>query len=255
MGRQPDTERVEGRNAVFELLSAGRPVSLVRIAKGFKSGDALDRIKRAAEEAGVPVELVPRHALDHDSEHGSHQGVMAYASPFAYVPIEQVLAASATDARSLILALDHVTDPVNLGAVVRTADAVSAAAVLVPATRSASMTPAAMKAAAGAAEHVAVCRETNLVRALDAAKASGYWVVGASEHAAGVVWDTELPQRAVIVLGSEGTGLARLTEKTCDMLVSVPTGGHVGSLNVSAAAAVLAFEWMRQGRAGEGDRG
>lgn len=246
MSRHLDAEKVEGRNAVAELIAAGRRVLLVRIVDSGRRDGPLEDIRRAAEKAGIPVETVQKRELDRESDRGAHQGVIAYAEAFAYAHLHDVLAGAAQETSSLILALDHVTDPANLGAVVRTADAVGAAGVVVPAVRAASMTASALKAAAGAAEHVAVCRETNLVRALDAAKAAGYWVVGASEHAELDVWSAELPERAVLVLGSEGSGLARLTEKTCDLLVRIPAVGHVGSLNVSAAAAVLAFEWRRR---------
>lgn len=248
-----DAERVEGPNAVAGLLAAGRRVLLVRIVESGRRDGPLEDIRRAAEKAGVPVETVARRELDRESERGAHQGVIAYAQGFSYTPLGELLRSTADDARSLILALDHLTDPSNLGAVVRTADGVGAAGVLVPSVRAASMTSSALKAAAGAAEHVAVCRETNLVRALDEAKSAGYWVVGASEHAEQGLWEADLPDRMVLVMGSEGTGLARLTERTCDLLVRIPLVGHVGSLNVSAAAAVLAFEWLRRNPA-IGDR-
>ena len=180
------------------------------------------------------------------SERGAHQGVIAIVEPFRYTPIEEVLARAAEKPASLLIALDHVTDPGNLGAVVRTADVVGADAVIVPKDRAAAMTPSALKAAAGAAEHVPVCREANLVRALERCKEAGYWVVGASERAERFVWDAPIDGRIVLVLGAEGTGLARLTERACDLLVSLPVCGHVSSLNVSAATAVLAYEWVRR---------
>ena len=148
----------------------------------------------------------------------------------------------------LLVALDHVTGPGNLGAVVRTADAVGAACVLIAKDRSAEMSPGALKAAAGAAEHLPVCREPNLARALAACKDAGYWVAGASEHAEQLAWEAPLTGRIALVLGNEGTGLSRLVERDCDMLVRLPVTGTVGSLNVSAAAAVLAYEWLRRSR-------
>ncbi len=214
-----------------------------------KDTGPLDRIARLAEEAGVPVERVPRRELDRDSERGAHQGAIALAEPFGYAQLGQVLERHADDVDSLIVALDHVTDPGNLGAVVRTADAVGAACVLIAKDRSAEMTPSALKAAAGAAEHLPICREPNLARALAACKEAGYWVAGASEHAEQLAWDAPLSGRIVLVLGAEGTGLSRLVERDCDMLVRLPITGSVGSLNVSAAAAVLAYEWLRRRQA------
>jgi 23S rRNA (guanosine2251-2'-O)-methyltransferase len=172
------------------------------------------------------------------------------AEPFRYTELAEMLRRVPAPAPSLLLCLDHVTDPGNLGAVVRTADAVGADGVIVPKDRAAEMTPGAFKAAAGAAEHVAIAREPNLPRALEACKESGYWVAGASEHATTLAWDAPLEGRLVLVLGAEGSGLSRLVERTCDLLVRLPIaeGGVVGSLNVSNAAAVLAYEWARRGR-------
>lgn len=239
-------DRVEGRNAVSETLSSGRSVKLLYLLEGVRPGDSLDAIRTAAGAAGVQIEMVSRRELDRMSERGAHQGVIAIVEPFRYTPIEEALARAAEKPASLLIALDHVTDPGNLGAVVRTADVVGADAVIVPKDRAAAMTPSALKAAAGAAEHVPVCREANLVRALERCKEAGYWVVGASEQAEGLVWDAPMDGRIALVLGAEGTGLARLTERACDLLVSLPVRGHVSSLNVSAATAVLAYEWVRR---------
>jgi 23S rRNA (guanosine2251-2'-O)-methyltransferase len=239
-------DQVEGRHAVEELLRSGRRVRSVRLLDTpGKDGEPLTRIAELAAQAGVLVERVPRRQLDRDSERGAHQGVIAIAEQFAYTPLAEVLARHAEDTESLLLALDHVTDPGNLGAVVRTADATGAAAVLIAKDRSAEMTPGALKSAAGAAEHMAVCREPNLSRALEACKEAGYWVAGASEHAEQLAWDAPLSGRLVVVLGAEDTGLSRLVERGCDMLVRLPIVGSVGSLNVSAAAAVLSYEWLR----------
>jgi 23S rRNA (guanosine2251-2'-O)-methyltransferase len=240
------TDRVEGRNAVRELLASGRRVQRLRVLDGLRAGDPLGDIVKTAKAAGVPVESASRSQLDRDSARRAHQGVIAYVEAFDYTPLADVLARGAERDSSLIVALDHVTDPGNLGAIVRTADVVGADGVLIPKDRSAAMTEGAYKAAAGAAEYVAVAREPNLNRALEECKTRGYWIVGASEHAETLVWDAPLEGRIVLVLGAEGEGLARLTERTCDLLVALPVFGRVASLNVSAAAAVLAYEWRRR---------
>jgi 23S rRNA (guanosine2251-2'-O)-methyltransferase len=147
---------------------------------------------------------------------------------------------------SLVIVLDHVNDPGNLGAVVRTAEVVGAAAVIIPKDRAAAMTPSALKAAAGAAEHLPICRESNIAQSLSLLKQAGYWVVGASEKANTDAWDAPLEGRIALVMGAEGSGLARLTERECDLLVRLPVRGRVSSLNVSAATAVLAYEWLRR---------
>lgn len=240
---------VEGRNAVIEALRAGVPLRRVLVAEGLKPDSGIEEIERRARERHVKFERTARRELDRISERGAHQGVIAEAAPFAFTPLEQVLSAIESDTASLVIALDHVTDPGNFGAVVRTAEVVGAAAVLVPERRSAAITPAAWKAAAGALAHVPVVRETNLVRALGRLKDARFWVAGASEHADQDVWTAPLEGRLVLVMGSEGEGLSRLTAETCDFLVRLPQIGSVGSLNVAQATTALAYEWMRRVRA------
>lgn len=240
-------DRIEGRHAVEEVLRSGRHVASLRVldTSAADAGPLAD-ILAMARRADIPVQRTSRRELDRLSERGAHQGVMAEVEPFRYTPLATVLSRTAGASESLLLAMDHITDPGNLGAVVRTADVVGAAGVIIAKERSAEMTPSAYKASAGAAEHVPVCRETNLVRALEACKEAGYWVAGASEKAESLVWDAPLEGRIVLVLGSEGTGLSRLVERTCDLMVRLPVTGVVGSLNVSNAAAVLAYEWRRR---------
>jgi len=240
---------LEGRNAALEALRAEMPLKRILIAEGTKPDRTLDEIARRAGHADVPVESVPRRELDRMSERGAHQGVIAEASPYRYAALADVLRSTQGQEASLVIALDHVTDPGNLGAVARTAEVVGAACVLVQKRRSAAVTAAAWKSAAGALAHVAVAQEPNLVRALEALKSAGYWVAGASEHATQSVWEAPLEGRIVLVMGSEGEGLSRLTLETCDFLVSLPQAGKVGSLNVAQATTALAYEWLRRGKA------
>ncbi len=149
--------------------------------------------------------------------------------------------------RSLVVVLDHITDPGNLGAVARSVEAVGASGLVIPAKRSAEVGQVARKAAAGALEHLRVAKVANLSRALDELKQAGYWVAGASEHATESVWEARLDDRLVLVMGAEGSGLSRLVSEHCDFLVSLPMAGRVGSLNVAQAATVLAYEWLRRG--------
>jgi 23S rRNA (guanosine2251-2'-O)-methyltransferase len=237
---------IEGRNSVLEALRAAMPLEEIMFAEGTKPDRALDEIERRAREARVRVSSVPRRELDRQSERGAHQGVIARAAGFAFTPLADIVRATDGTADALIIALDHVTDPGNLGAVARTAEVVGAAGVLVQSRRSAAITPAAWKAAAGALAHVPLVRETNLVRALVALKEAGFWVAGASERAEQSVWEAPLEGRIVLVMGSEGKGLARLTRETCDFLVSLPQAGRVGSLNVAQAATAISYEWLRR---------
>jgi 23S rRNA (guanosine2251-2'-O)-methyltransferase len=174
-----------------------------------------------------------------------HQGIVAEVDPYPYADPGSLL--SADDA--LVVALDGVQDPRNLGATCRAAEAAGAAGVVIPSRRSAQVTAAAVKAAAGATEHLAIARVTNLVRWLEAAKGAGAWVHGADAAAATPYTDADLRGRAVLVLGGEGKGLRRLVGERCDLVVSIPLAGAVASLNVATAAAVLLFEAVRQRRA------
>ena len=237
---------IEGRNAVVEALRAGMPLQRVLLAEGTKPDRTLDEIARRADEAGVSVVRAPKRDLDAKSERGAHQGVVAEAAPYSYASLDAVLARTEGKARSLIIALDHVTDPGNLGAIVRTAEVVGADGVLVANRRAAAVTPAAYKASAGALAHVSLAQEANLVRSLTKCKQAGYWIAGASEHAEQTVWEAALEGRLVLVMGSEGEGLARLTRETCDFLVRLPQAGKVGSLNVAQATTAIAYEWLRR---------
>lgn len=240
-------EAIEGRNAVAEALRAGRRVTRVLIAEGVKPHPTLDEIRRRAEAAGARVEFVPRRELDALSARGSHQGVVAYAEAFAFTPLAGVIDVGRAAPRSLIVALDHVTDPGNLGAVARTCEAVGAHGLVVPKDRSATVTAVAEKAAAGALSYLPIAQVPNLVQALRALQDAGYWVAGADEGASADVWDAPLDDHLVLVAGAEGSGLSRLTRETCDFLVRLEIVGKVGSLNVAQAVTALSYEWLRRG--------
>ncbi|PKQ15895.1 MAG: 23S rRNA (guanosine(2251)-2'-O)-methyltransferase RlmB [Actinobacteria bacterium HGW-Actinobacteria-7] len=242
--------QIEGRNAVIEALRAGMPLKKVFLAEGTGPDRGLEEIERRARESGLAVVRAGRVELDKMSERGAHQGVIARAAEFGYTPIEHVVGAVEGRPSALIIALDHITDPGNLGAVARTAEVVGAAAIVVQKKRSAAITPAAWKSSAGALAHVPLVQEANLVRALGIFKQEGFWVAGACEDAEQTAWDAPLEGRLVLVMGSEGEGLARLTKEACDFLVSLPQAGKVGSLNVAQATTALAYEWLRREAAG-----
>ena len=237
---------IEGRNAVLEALRADVPIKRVLIAEGTKPDRSLDEIARRASSAGADVVRAPKRELDAKSERGAHQGVLAEAAPYRFASLDDVLAAAKGKDDALIIALDQVTDPGNLGAIVRTAEVVGADGVLIAKRRSAAVTPAAYKSSAGALAHARLAQESNLVRSIERCKEAGFWVAGASEHAEQTVWDAPLSGRIVLVMGSEGDGLARLTRETCDYLVRLPQAGKVGSLNVAQATTAIAYEWLRR---------
>lgn len=234
---------VVGLHPVRELLRAGRPVRRLAVAEGRTGAEVLDDVLALAAQAGVPVDHVGRDDLDTRAEGLVHQGVVATAPPFAYADLDEVL--DRTEAGGevpLLVALDGVTDPHNLGSVCRTAEAVGAHGVVVPSRRAAPVTPVAEKAAAGALAHLPVVRVTNLVRSLAAIANRPVWSLGLdADGPAEVAASHLLTEPLVLVVGAEGRGLARLTRDSCDQLVRLPMRGRVGSLNASVAAAVALY--------------
>ena len=234
---------VIGLHPVRELLRADRPVRRVTVASGRSDSAVLDELLALAQAAGVPVDRVGRDELDTRAEGLVHQGVVAVAPAFPYAELDAVLgAAEDAGATPLLVALDGVTDPHNLGSICRTAEAVGAHAVVVPARRSASVTPVAEKAAAGALAHLPVVQVTNLVRTLEAIADRPVWSLGLdAEGDVEVAASHLLTDPLVLVVGAEGGGLSRLTRERCDQLVHLPMRGRVGSLNASVAAAVALY--------------
>ncbi len=244
------SDLVEGRNAVIETLRSGVSVRRVFISRGAKAGGAMAEIERLARESDVRIEHVERTALDRMSDHGAHQGVIAEVAAFEFAALSMSLHRIGDAPRSLVLVLDHVTDPGNLGAIVRSAEVAGVDAVVVPSRRTAAVNAVTHKASAGALTHLPLVQETNVARAIESLQAAGYWVAGADGAADTSVWDAEMDGRLVVVLGAEGEGLSRLVKEKCDFLVRIPVAGRVDSLNVAQAATVLAFEWVRRGPRG-----
>jgi len=240
-------EVIEGRNAVVEALRSAQALEAVLIAEGTRANPVVDEIRTRARAAGIPVREVARAELDRLSARGAHQGVIARAAAFRYAELDTVLHTTRQRDRSLVVVLDHVTDPGNLGAAVRSVEVAGGDAVIVPRVRAASIGPVAHKASAGATSYLPIVQVTNVAQALERLKEDGYWVAGADERATEDLWHAPLGGRLAIVLGAEGSGLARLTRERCDFLVSIPVAGRVSSLNVAQAASVLAFEWVRRG--------
>lgn len=240
-------ETIEGRNAVLEALRSGVSLRRILLAEGLKPNPAVEEIRRRAADAAVEVREVPRHVLDRESVRGAHQGVMAEAEPFRYADIADVVRTHRDDARSLVVVLDHITDPGNLGAIIRSVEVAGGHAVVIPKERSASIGPVAHKASAGATAYLPVAQVSNIANTLGQLQDQGYWVAGADERGEQTLWDAPLEGRIALVLGAEGSGLSRLTRERCDFLVSIPVGGRVSSLNVAQAASVFAFEWVRRG--------
>ena len=231
-------EIVYGVRPVIEALKSPRR-DVFEVLQSSENGD----VEGAASTSGVPVKRVPKARIEELARGGAavHQGVVARVEPYPYSGLDEILA----DPEPLVVVLDGVTDPRNLGAVLRAADGAGASGVVVPKDRAAGVTPVAVKASAGASEHVRVARETNLRRAVDGMKKTGVWAYAA--EAGGMPYaGTDLSGPVALVLGSEGRGVRRLVREGCDGTVSIPMLGAVSSLNVSVAAAVLLYEARRQ---------
>ncbi len=247
-----------GRHPVLEALrSRARPIEEVLV-----EAEARDRhgdILALARQAGVRCSRVPRAALNGLAGTGHHQGVVARVAPREYAELEDLLAIARTKGEpALFLALDQVQDPGNVGNLLRTAEALGVHGALVPRHQAAGLTPHVVRAAAGALEHLPVARVGNLGQALERLKQEGCWVVGAvAEGPAAMArraqapWTVDLRGPLVLVLGSEGRGIRPLVARICDVLVSIPLHGRVGSLNVAAAGAALLYEARRQRAAGD----
>jgi 23S rRNA (guanosine2251-2'-O)-methyltransferase len=241
--------QLEGKHAVLEALRSGMRLERLFLLSGAKPDRILAEITRRAAQQDTLVEQVARRDLDRMSERGSHQGLIAVAAPFSFTPLTALIASFAPEEARLVVVLDHLTDPGNVGAIARSAEVGGAAGLVMARTRAAALTPAAHKAAAGAFAHLPVAEVTNIARALEALKQAGFWVAGASEHATTLAWDSALSGNIALVLGAEGTGLSRLVAERCDFLVKLPQVGQVASLNVAQAACALMYEWRRQNRA------
>jgi len=239
----PEDEHIlAGRNPIREALKAGRPVEKLLAAEGELSG-AAQEIVRLAREAGAVVQKVERSRLD--AIYPAHQGMLAYVAAVPYVELEDILsAAEAKGEDPFIILLDGITDPHNLGAIVRSAECAGAHGVVIPERRAAGLTPAAAKAAAGALNHMPIARVKNLNRVIEALKQRGVWVVGTAMDGEDAL-SADLSGPVALVIGSEGEGISRLTLEKCDRTISLPMKGKIESLNASVAAGILMYEIVR----------
>jgi 23S rRNA (guanosine2251-2'-O)-methyltransferase len=229
-----------GIHPVLEALRAHRPLERVLIAKGI-SGPRIEEIVALCRELAIPVRFEPRDALDRMAGSAVHQGVVALGAAQRHADLDELL----EHARMLVV-LDGVEDPHNLGAIVRTAHAAGADAIIVPERRAAGLTETVSKAAAGALEHLPVARVTNISRTLEDLKKRGFWIYGLDERGRDDYDRVEYTEPAVMVLGGEGKGLHDLVRRHCDFLVRIPLAGKISSLNVSVAAGIVLFEWKRR---------
>ena len=236
-----------GRHAVVEAIKAGRGINRILLADGLR-GPSVHELRDLARENGVTVDVVSRAKLDAAVPEGvRHQGVLAYVAPVAYVAVEEIIAAARERGEDpLLLLLDGIEDPQNLGALLRTADAAGVHGILLPRRHSVPLTETVARVSAGALEYVPVARIGNIAQTMRALKEQGFWIAGADMAGEEMYDRANLTGALVLVIGSEGRGMSRLTRDLCDFTVRLPMHGKINSLNASAAGAILMYEALRQ---------
>lgn len=235
------TIRISGYNTVLEKIKAGNPVSEIYLQKG----SSHQEIELAAAKAGVPIRYMEKEEMDRYTD-DRHQGVIAVAKAYQYAEIDDILAvAAANDEPPFVILLDQITDPHNLGAIIRTAHQAGCHGVIIPERRSAPITEVVARTSAGAIEYLPVAQVTNLNQTIDYLKKKGLWIAGADMNGQ-IMYEADLKGALGIVIGSEGEGISRLTAEKCDFMVSIPMFGQVDSLNASVSAGILIYEALRQ---------
>ena len=239
-------EIIEGRNAVIEALRAGRTIDKIYISRG-ETDKTLGHIASKARDAGIVVTECDRRKLDFMSQTHAHQGVIAVCAVREYCSVDDIFDIAADRGEDpFIIVCDEISDPHNLGAIIRSAECAGAHGVIIPKRRSAGATAIVDKASAGAAEHMAIARVANLPAAIKELKDRGVWIYGTAADGEKDLWHTDFSGAVALVIGSEGDGMGRLVRENCDFIVSLPMKGQVSSLNASAAAAITMYEILRQ---------
>ena len=245
---EENENQLEGRNALTEALRSGRTIDKVFIAAG-DTDRALQHLAAQAKDAGAVVVPVDRRKLDMMSTTRSHQGVIALAAAREYYTIDDILETAAERGEApLIIICDELSDPHNLGAILRSAECAGAHGVIIPKRRSVGLTATVAKASAGAVEYIKVAKVTNINAAMEELKEKGVWIFGTAAEGSVPMYQADLTGPAAIVIGNEGDGMSQLVRKNCDMLLSIPMKGQISSLNASAAASILLYEAVRQRR-------
>lgn len=239
-------EIIIGRNSVAEALKSGRPINKILIAKGERSG-SMREIIGTARKQGLVVQEVEPAKLDDLAKGQRHQGLAALAAPVAYASVEDILAKAREQGQPpFLVLLDELEDPHNVGAILRTADAAGVHGVLMPKRRSCPLSSTVAKTSAGAVEYVPVARIGNIAQTLEQLKKAGLWIVGADMDGDKNYYEADLTGPIVVVVGSEGRGMGRLTKEQCDFVVRIPMRGEINSLNASVACSLMLYEVLRQ---------
>lgn len=239
------SDKIIGRNPISEAVKSGREIDKIIVKKGEIEGSLLPIIKKA-RQAGIPVIEADKHKLDALADGGNHQGVVAFCASHEYASVDDILnSAREKGSEPFVIVLDKITDPHNLGSILRTANCAGADGVIIPKRGGVGLNETVAKTSAGAIEYVPVAKVTNIAQTIEKLKKEGLWAVGA-EAGGDVMYDTDLTGPVALVIGSEGEGISRLVKEKCDFLCEIPMYGNVNSLNASVAAAVMMYEVVRR---------
>ena len=243
--KEENENQFEGKNAVWELVRSGREIEKIYVAKGSVQG--VGHIIAKARESGVVIQECDKRKLDQMSTTGSHQGIIAIGSSVEYKTVEDILAfAAAKGEKPVIVLCDGITDPHNLGAIIRSAEVSGAHGVVIPKRRSAGLNAACAKAAAGALEYLPIAKVSNISGTLDSLKKMGLFAFAADMDGEKTIYESDFSLPCALVIGSEGTGISAIVKERCDFIVNIPQRGNIPSLNASNAAAIMLYEVLRQ---------
>lgn len=236
-----ESGRLEGKNPVLEALKADHAINRIYIEKDLKD-PVLEKIYAVARSKGIVVTYLEKAKMDQMAETRNHQGVIADVAPYSYAEVDDILEkANSLGQPPFVFILDGITDPNNLGSIIRTAECAGVHGIILPKRRSASLTPVVAKVAAGAAEHIPIARVTNLTRTIQDLKDKGLWIAGADVAGETSYYKYDFQRPLAVVIGSEGEGISRLVRENCDVLIRIPMYGEINSLNAAVAAALIAF--------------
>lgn len=239
-------EKLAGVNSIMEALKGRRRVHKIFIQEG-RQGKKIEELLGLARRKGVFIQEIEKERLNQMYRTGNHHGIIAQVDSYEYSSIEEVLESAALKGESpLLVILDGLEDPQNLGSIIRTAECAGAHGIIIPRHNSVEITEGVARASAGAVEHMHIIRETNLVNTMKYLKQQGFWIIGADMSATNDYFNTTIPSPAALVIGGEGKGMRRLVKENCDILVKIPMAGSINSLNASVSAALLIYEVIRQ---------
>lgn len=242
----PSGDLIWGRHAVLSVLESDRPVNKIWLLRSLERDSLFAMVRKLAKPKGAVVQLVDRGKLDQLASGEAHQGLVASVAATAYADFDELVAKAKASPHPLVVVLDGIEDPHNLGALIRTADGAGAQGVIIPQRRAVGLTGTVEKSSAGAVAWMPVARVTNLVRAIEDLKRAGFWVVGAEAEGEQLPYEVDMTGPIALVVGSEGAGMGRLVSETCDFIVRLPLLGQVPSLNASVAGGLLLYEIVRQ---------